>query len=366
MPLTDEKIVFVTGASRSGTTLLSFVLRNHSDIFGLREMHYFGDSWNPHTPPVQMSRDQMVEFASKAIARQEKGILLDAQNTEHFSRATKFVDSLAKDECDSASFFVALTNELSRSAGKTINCEQTPRNIFYARDLLRIYPNARVVHMLRDPRAIMASQKKRWQRRSLATDKSNYPLMQSLRVWVNYHPYTISKLWCAATRAANDLEDHPRFMAIKFEDLLAQPENTIRSICDHIDVDFESPMLEVGQVNSSHQSSVGGARKGIHTDAIETWRKVLTDNETAITERICGPQMEARNYVLSGAKAHWGELRHKFSYVLHAAGVLAINPRRAWIQFNALLKRQPSPPQESTNDELSVNKSADILRKAER
>ena len=66
--------------------------------------------------------------------------------------------------------FAAAVHQLAQAAGKSIPCEQTPRYIFYARALLEIYPTAQIVHMVRDPRAVMASQKMRWQRRRLAAD----------------------------------------------------------------------------------------------------------------------------------------------------------------------------------------------------
>ncbi len=140
-----------------------------------------------------------------------------------------------------AALFVATVRHLMDGSGKSIACEQTPRNIFYARELLQAYPNAVVVHMLRDPRAVMASQKRRWQRRSLATDAKRFPLLQSIRVWVNYHPYTIARLWARATRAAGALGDHPRFKVIRFEDLLANPEETVRKLAAAIEIDFEAP-----------------------------------------------------------------------------------------------------------------------------
>jgi hypothetical protein len=45
----QRKLIFITGASRSGPTLLSFVLRNHKEVFGLKELQYFGQAWDPRS-----------------------------------------------------------------------------------------------------------------------------------------------------------------------------------------------------------------------------------------------------------------------------------------------------------------------------
>jgi len=340
----QKKMIFVTGASRSGTTLLSFVLRNHSQIFGLKELHYFGEYWDPRDPTQRLSEQQLVDATASIFARQAQGILSAKPTRQDIDSARVLLDSLSEENRSPAGIFSTAVTLLSAAAGKSIPCEQTPRNIFYAESLLKYFPEAHVVHMMRDPRAVMASQKQRWQRRRLATNKAAFPRAHSLRTWVNYHPYTVAKLWSRASNEALRLKDHPRFTLIRFEDLLEFPEQTIRSLCDRLDIDYQPAMLDVGQINSSHQSSVGGARKGLHMDAIDTWRKTLSSGETAIAERICGTLMAHYGYVNNSKQLSGGdsEIRYKLTYLLHVAGVLAVNPRRAWIQMRAVFKGKSS------------------------
>lgn len=319
---------------------MSFVLRNHGQVFGLKELHYFGDFWDPRNPAQCFSDRQMTTAVAWIFARQAQHILLAKPTSQDMERARVLLDSLSAEDRGPASLFAATVSQLSAEAGKPIPCEQTPRNIFYAEELLRVYPEARVVHMLRDPRAVMASQRLRWQRRRLVNNKTFFPHTQSLRMWVNYHPYTAARLWASASRAAQRLSDHPRFVPIRFEDLLESPEQTIRFMCDRLGIDFEPAMLEVPQINSSHQSSVGGARRGLHKDAIDAWRTTLPPGEAAIAERICGKLMAYYGYATDTRQPSCGigELRYKLTYLLHAAGVLAVNPRRAWIQMRAVFK----------------------------
>lgn len=338
--LIERKLIFVTGASRSGTTLLSFVLRNHSDVLGLKELQYFGQAWDPRDRQRKFSRSQSIAAAAAIYACQEHGILSARILPAHRLAATRLVDGLGHGTEDPAVLFAAAVHQLAQAAGKSIPCEQTPRYIFYARALLEIYPSAQVVHMVRDPRAVMASQKMRWQRRRLAADGVKVPRSQSLRVWVNYHPYTVARLWSQATGAALALAPHPRVTLIRFEDLLQNPETTVRHLCARLGLNFDEKMLDVGQINSSHQSSAGGARRGLHTAAIDTWRQVLSPTETAIAERRCGALMSRFGYQSSAtaARSLFGELGHRLSYFLHLGGVLLVNPRRAMVQAKALLR----------------------------
>lgn len=351
MIITADKMIFITGASRSGTTLLSFVLRNHSDVAGLKELHYFGDHWDPRQPAPELTEQQMVAAAASIFARQAQGILVAKPAKQELAEARNLVAQLKAGQRNAADLFTAAVKRLSGNAGKTIPCEQTPRNIFYAEALLRTYPEARVVHMLRDPRAVMASQKRRWRRRQLAHDRSAFPRSHSLRVWVNYHPYTVARLWMQSTREARRLRDHPRFTLLRFEDLLDAPEQTIRALCARLELAFEPTMLDIAQINSSHQSSAGGARRGFHKEALGTWRTTLSRGEAAIAERRCGPLMTQHGYALEGrtGSGSSGELPYRLSWLLHALGVLIVNPRRAWVQLQAAL-RKSTAQQEASGD----------------
>ena len=67
---TDAPLIFVTGASRSGTTLMSRLLGNHSAILGMRELHYFGDLFEPQDQPSEFSPARTKAIATSLFARQ--------------------------------------------------------------------------------------------------------------------------------------------------------------------------------------------------------------------------------------------------------------------------------------------------------
>jgi len=337
MAPSDRKLIFITGASRSGTTLLSFVLRNHSDLFGLKELHFFGGQWDPRTS-ADMTDAQLISAIASIYKFQAEGILTVGDASAYKPQASALVRSLPENQRNAADAFAAAVCQLAAATGKSIPCEQTPRNIFYAEALLKAFPNAYVVHIVRDPRAVMASQKKRWQRRNLSTDTTGVSRYQALRVWVNYHPLTIARLWRRATEVAARLAGTDRFTAIRFEDLVNNGEATVRKLCEDLKVDFQPEMLDVGRVNSSHESSVGGAKKGLHPDAIDMWRKTLGPAEIAITEKLCATQMRQYNYAPFGTTLSiWSNLGYRVSYILHLIGVMLINPKRAIVQFRALI-----------------------------
>ena len=334
-------MIFVSGASRSGTTLLSNMLRVHPEIAGLKEMHYFGEFWDPHDGPRVMEPGQRRDAVATLFERQKTGIHVISDRRSRLSDPDidDTLDALPP-RADAAEVFAATVAHLASRLGKTIPCEQTPRNIYYAAELLERYPNARFVHMLRDPRGVMASQKHRWRRRSLMRPSSRVSHLQQLRTWVNYHPYTVTQLWNLATRLALECQNHPRFFLLRFEDLIEDPDARIRALCAFLGVEFAPSMLDVERVNSSYVS-VQGAARGLSRDPVDAWRTKLSRDERGIVSERCAPLMREVGYpVEPTAVSRSGRLKMTSSYAVHALGVLLVNPKRLGIQAKALLGRR--------------------------
>jgi len=330
------RIVFVSGASRSGTTMLSRILGNHSQILGLRELHYFGDLCDP-ADTSQLDDRALQRLAAMIFSRQAREVW-GADPTEiELSRAKQVCNSLAPDQRTAYGVFAAALASLAADAGKSVVCEQTPRNVFYAHSILANLPGAAFIHIVRDPRAVLASQKNRWKIRLHGA--RHIPLYEMIRTWVNYHPVTMGKLWASATNAALQLRGHQRFMLIRFEDLLADSERCIREICGFLDVPFELAMSLVPKWGSSNVRHATG-EKGLSTQVLDQWRNVLSDGEVAVVEQVTSELMRRFSYEprpQEAGHAH-GTLAHTLSYPLHLVGVALTNPRRALIQARAMLQ----------------------------
>nr|WP_239017338.1 sulfotransferase [Seongchinamella sediminis] len=177
---------------------------------------------------------------------------------------------------------------------RLIACEQTPRYLFATREILRAYPDARIINMTRDPRDVLLSQRSKWKRRFLGG--SSIPVGEAIRAWCNYHPWLVSRLWKSCVEYADAIDDR-RFMSLRFEDLLAKPEREIKKICRFIGIEFESNMLKVPQMGSSSGDDSPN-KKGIDTGRAEVWRiRRIRRSERLLCEWICKDQMANLNYV---------------------------------------------------------------------
>ena len=330
-------MVFVTGASRSGTTMLARVLGAHSEIMTFNELHYFGSLWDPHDDNQHFSGRDLSELAATLLARQTHGLWGGRPSEVERAWGRRLVRDLPPDQCNPASLFAAVMRRLTEDAGKTFACEQTPRNIFYARRLLEIYPDARVVNIVRDPRAVLASQKNRWKLRRLGA--RHLPISEMLRNRVNYHPVTMGQLWKKAAEEAAHLVEHSRCSVIRFEDLAEAPDSSIRQLCGWLGLPFEHSMLDVPRWGSSNMEHTSD-RKGVSTEVVSQWRSALSKGETEICEKITHRMMQHFGYTpeFLGRTSPLTKIPSLLSYPLHVAGVMALNPRRALVQLQAVVR----------------------------
>lgn len=317
--------------------MLNRVLGNHRQILALNELHYFGDLWSPGSKVSPLNDAELKTLAAHLLARQKHGIWRGTPTETERQQATDIVAQLDDGQKNGRDLFAAVVDWIAKKHRKTIVTEQTPRNIFYASHLLDHYPDAFVIQLVRDPRAVLASQKGRWRRKWLGG--ANTPWSEIIRVWANYHPITMSKLWKKSVEAGLCLASHPHFMSLRFEDLVSDPQSHIEKICTFLDVEYQPGMDHVPQVGSSSRHNVDDKR-GISTDVLQAWRNGLTPGEVAFCEGITKVMMARYGYqpttnhmpLLSAAAI-------SALYPLHLLGVLITNPKRAAIQLRAYLHK---------------------------
>lgn len=331
------QMIFVVGNSRSGTTMMGRVLGAHPRVFTFNELHFFEQMWSPLQPPPVIGRDEAAHLAARLLTTQRDGYYTPGDLRAYADEAGRIVERIDGDLTPPAVFAAVLGYESTRH-GKTIGCDQTPRNLYYLDELLAFYPGLRVVVMVRDPRDVMLSQKRRWRRRFLGASRT--PLWNALRTWAGYHPRTMSMLWRGGVRAAERFADHPRVTLLRFEDLVADPEPQVRRLCERLGLSFDAAMLSVPRVGSSHRTDEPTAT-GIDPGAAQRWRGGgLSAVEVAVCQRVAGPVMQRWGYAAEPVRPSRAALAlNRGTWVFKSALGLAMNLRRMGNLRQALRRR---------------------------
>ena len=273
--------IYVLGNSRSGTTMMGRILNNHDSIHTFNELHFFEEIYTDKSAETKLNKEEQKRILSILLSRNRVGYLQEDQSNSFAQEASDFSKNLS-DNCTLLDLYSIFLNQETLIHSKLHSCDQTPRNIFYLDTLLQD-SNKKIILMIRDPRAVLLSQKKKWKRRYLGA--SQIPLKESIRSWSNYHPYTISKMWNTTARLASYYSSHPNVFQVKYEELIDNPELTVKSICDFLEIEYQNKMLSIPKVGSSNASD-SSSEKGIIKNDNSAWEKELDKAEIAICQAI--------------------------------------------------------------------------------
>ena len=269
-----RRFIFVGGAPRSGTTLVQNVLDCHPKILGVPEF---------------LNLDRIVELRN----RLRQGIARGA--IDAFASAPE-VDRLT------VQFIEDLLLPLADRHGAPYLSEKTPSNALVFRELLELFPAARCIFVLRDPRAVIASMLEVGAR-AAAQGHPTQPWTRSLPAAVAY----VQRYFRAACAAEADAPG--RVLVLRYETLVTEPEAETRAVCDFLGLPWTDAMLS--PASRSHPGEQAIVRTAIWYDpasfrrdpdpaGIDMWKERLSARQKAvITLTFAGmPEMRRAGYRL--------------------------------------------------------------------
>jgi omega-hydroxy-beta-dihydromenaquinone-9 sulfotransferase len=335
-----KPMIFIVGASRSGTTMMSRALGNHSQIHGFPELHLFEELWDPADGEIVGHADA-IQLYDRLLWTARRGYLSSWKEGEYRSEAASAVDAIKKDTAGSEAvsvltvFKTFLMNE-AFAHGKVIPCEQTPRNLFFLETILSGYPASRAIYMVRDPRDVLLSQKNRWKRR---LHGGSHRRRDMLRDWIIYHPLVTPRLWLAANKAYRRWKDSGRVLCVHYEALVSQPDRELEKVCQFIGVPFERGLASVPRVGSSLHSDENSAH-GMDASRVGNWGTGgLTRSEIYLCEHILGKEMVLQGYSPSGERFHLGVFYWYFTLPFRMFAAVLFNLGRARNVARFVLRR---------------------------
>lgn len=321
---TELPMIFIVGNSRSGTTMMGRILGNNPDVFTFHELHFFEQLWSESDKDRILSKLNAKKLFLQLMRRQNNGSI----NNNLHSRDIEFITNKYHNNCLPTEIYTNFLFYVTGENGKSIPCEQTPRYVFFIREILEFFPNAKIINMIRDPRDVLLSQKRKWKRKFFLGAK-NFPLYEAIRMWTNYHPVFISKLWKASLTAANKYSTSERVFSLRFEDLIECPEKNIQDICDFTGLLYTSDMLKVPQVGSSNFINQPD-KKGINKDVTGKWQTGgLNSAEIYLCQKITGALIAKHGYEAIPVKPNlFLLLYYKLTLPIKLALALMLNLKR--------------------------------------
>jgi hypothetical protein len=297
--------IFIVGVSRSGTTLMRRVLDSSSHIGIAAENHYLG-----HLLPWEGARNyfrtvgdlrdddtvrRLVELIWSGDFQRRSRLREVSPYWRWLTRTVRRADFearlLASDRTERGTF-EALLRTYADASGKQVMGEKTPAHVAYVDTLLEWFPDGRVVHMLRDPRAIYVSELRR--RRERPESVPYRQLIHTPPLFATFVLHQVIWVWARAVDRHRRLSRrYPgRYMAVRFEDMVREPRSTLDRLFAFLGVEMEPQVLQQRVVSKG--ANVG--QPGFDADAAERWRESISaPAERWIVGRL-GGRMEQVGY----------------------------------------------------------------------
>jgi len=285
--------IFIIGCARSGTTIFGECFKNNSQCIYLHEK----DIWKKYTIANKIFRFMWGRTSNPTSIR-----------TMHY-KITKILRNLRLMKSSShvltadnvTSKMVERVEQFMSNLGNKRLVVKHPRNSLKIPFILKVFPNAKFVHIIRDGRDVTCS--------LMEPQGSGYwahikPL--GWEYWQDNYPKGPIKYawqWNTVINIINsEKEKIPKdnFVEIHYEDFVSNPEKTIRFIFEKFAIPFEKPQKDLCKLvqNEMKDSYIAGEKYVTydHAKRIGRYKENLTREELIDVERILGKSNAKYNY----------------------------------------------------------------------
>lgn len=310
-----NNIIFILGVGRSGTSLVQSILSSHSNLGSPPETafvrRYIAAS------RLKKSKKRMDPARMETILSQDRK--LRRLNLDWQSILSRLSDQNGPPF--EVALYHAFMTEYLKNLKKERPIDKDPRLVEFLPTIKRWWPQAAIIHVIRDPRDVLASRKK-------ADWSKNRP------VWSHIFAYFVQ---LKIGRRLGPRLFGNNYIEIFYEKLIQSPGKTIRDLCNAIGEPFEAEMLDF----------TGTSKRLVSPDEMpwkkETLGPLLVNNsrkwpdclsrwEVLLTETTCREGVEACGQGFSRVKGSPGTMVSKpIGQILRLLGPLYIQ-YRLWKQ----------------------------------
>ena len=281
----------VVGCPRSGTTLITVMLDSHPEVA---------------MPPETAFLPEMRTLEGKSGAELRSAffalVTTDRWNVSNWNDIGIDRDAYWERLCELASFSITaglrvLYGMYADAAGKRLFGEKTPANTNWMPLIASLLPEARFIHIVRDPRDVVLS---------LGRTSAGASVAQSAQAWVAM--VSSARAFASSGRPYHEL---------RYETLLQEPERLLRGVCAFLGLDYADRMLDYRASGARHIGHLGdrllpngvakvprALRARLHenltrplqTDRAEAWRQEMSAADRRTVETLAGPLMRELGY----------------------------------------------------------------------
>ena len=307
--------LIVLGVSRSGTTLLRVILDRSPGLAIPDESFFVPLLARRHGKTIDA--ESFLEDLARIPTIRDWGVAV-ADVAPRIRSGMPTGDAVA-----------AIFETYAAAAGKPRWGDKTPMYMRHLPLLARLFPDAQYVHLIRDGR-------------DAALSFLQMPEGTFTRTWA--HPTTPAQFAClwrkevADARALGRRLGAGRYHEVRYEELVASPEDVVRGICAFASIPFEPAMLDyTGAVDVSakpHQQRLLTPP----TSGVRSWREDMEAADVEAFEAVAGDLLAELGYE-TAIRAHGGP-RQTLERGWYDARLAAWNVSASLLQRSPLWRRR--------------------------
>lgn len=272
--MNSDMPVFIAGPDRSGTSLIFSLLASHPNISMVRRTNmwrYFHQRYGDLSRPDNFERCllDMTRYNRMRHLHPDRDRLRN-----EFHRGAPTYGRL----------FALFYQHHAERTGKQRWGDKSLHTEHYVDRVFSEFPNAKIIHMTRDPRDRYASVRKRHNRDNPRLGGTTGRWLLSMRKGL-----------------ANQRRYPERYKFIRFEDLAGNPEATLKEICEFIEAEYTPEMLTMSGAPEHNQVGGNSSFEKIEPGKISKkpvgrYREVLTNMEIQFIQMTTGKYMDVFEY----------------------------------------------------------------------
>lgn len=254
--------IFIGGFFKSGTSLLRAILGQHSAIATGLESYWFDFDWHgPRDEDFKKHIDRLREF-------------YDMNHAD--------LDSIVESSSSALDFLGNFLSCYASSIGKKRWAEKTPGNILHIDKILNEIPDAKIIHIIRDPRDIFTS-------------------LRQANKWDTVQEFV--DMWCRFLGTAQELENRLKltkdnYLTIRYESLVLDTALTMKSVLSFLSEEWEDSVAafsgkkgeyeKVLAVTGKASTTLDRLRQPLSQNRVGIWKDTIPENEIESIHRgIC-------------------------------------------------------------------------------
>ncbi|GAB1155893.1 hypothetical protein YWY31_19180 [Paenibacillus illinoisensis] len=262
-------LVLLLCVPRSGSSLSTVMLQNHSRIFATQEMWFLMNL-------VDLSKADARPYGGSPIVRQFYSSMVS--------------DDVYEKAC--RSFALEIYNGFLQGNAADFVVDKSPRYYYMLEWLDRLFPESKRIHLQRNPLSIAASYKKVNQNHGEGFDLISS--LQGPNMNMRAVDLTLGLLRLNDYFAVQHLNAYE----LRYEQLVSKPREEIEKLCGFLGLGYEEGMEQYGlhvessKSNMFYSMGVGdpylSTHQEAHKNSVNNWKNILSTSEVEAYCRVLG------------------------------------------------------------------------------